>query len=341
MYLAMLPGALFQQNFSILKALLGDYHATVEEDEEVSKEGGSQSSSSSSRAGSVGKLGMSVGFSFMIGPLLGGILITEYRDAVKYALLFVIITFIMIIKLPDVNATNKSKNNECSKFLNGKKKTVMESLVGFLDVKAARTSGGFLLMGIRVCMGLAFHVFQTIWIVSLKERFDFGPADHGKFMSFIGLSYALSQGFIAKTIIKRFGDKKVPLILLCSVILGIGRYVVFQTRHLILVYIVFGLLISALGTMNTILTTDTSNLASSSDLGGLYGILGAVESVAGMIGPIVGGLLARIDPVTAPLYTVVSLYMIVFLLVLSFYEKHLMKIDKIKADEKKESWKNK
>ena len=48
MYLSMVPGALFQQNFSVLKALLADLHDEA-------------SSSAGARAGAVGKLGMSVG----------------------------------------------------------------------------------------------------------------------------------------------------------------------------------------------------------------------------------------------------------------------------------------
>ena len=49
-------------------------------------------------------------------------------------------------------------------------------------------------MVMRFFMSVAYHIFHTIWIPTLKRKLDFGPREHGQFMSFIGLSYALSQG---------------------------------------------------------------------------------------------------------------------------------------------------
>eukprot|EP00957_Ditylum_brightwellii_P135814 10358633-Ditylum_brightwellii.AAC.1 len=104
-------------------------------------------------------------------------------------------------------------------------------------------------------------------------------------MSFIGLSYALSQGVVAKSVVSYTGNSpsaRVRIVSCCCIILGLGRYVAFQTQ--------------TLGVINTILTADTSGIAPSNEMGGLYGALEAVESAAGMIGPIVGGSLAYIDP---------------------------------------------
>ena len=57
-------------------------------------------------------------------------------------------------------------------------------------------------------MALAFHMFAPVWQVSIKTRFDFAPKDHAQFMGLIGLTYALSQGLIAKPLIKRFGKAR-------------------------------------------------------------------------------------------------------------------------------------
>lgn len=176
---------------------------------------------------------------------------------------------------------------------------------------------------------MAFHIFQTIWTASLKSRFDFGPADHGKFMSFIGLTYALSQGFVAKHLLRAFGANtpkdRVRVVLACCAALGLGRYVAFETNSLVVVYAMFGLIVTALGVVNTVLTADTSHLASSEEIGGVFGILAAVENAAGMLGPILGGLLAYIDPIRAPLLAVVGLYVVVFALVWWGYEPLVLK----------------
>jgi hypothetical protein len=102
--------------------------------------------------------------------------------------------------------------------------------------------------------------------------------------------------------------------------LGAGRYFAFHTQSLPVVYSVFACIITALGVLNTILTADTASLASPEEIGGLYGVLESVESVAGICGPIAGGSLALIDPIGAPLAAVVGLYFIVFLLVTFGYD---------------------
>lgn len=314
MWWGMVPGALLQQNFSVLKALFADYHSAEEAAEEISP--GGFASSTASRASSVGKLGMSVGLSFMVGPLLGGTIVSGYDEAIYIAMIFSIISviFVAMIPNPKPGADRKRKEVEGGNDYSS----------GLL--LATSNSGALFLMFMRTCMALAYHIFYTIWTVSLKRRFDFGPTDHGQFMSFVGLSYALSQGFVARKVISFFGpSQKVRIIMSCCLALGIGRYFVYHTQSLALVYVLFGLIITALGIVNTILTADTSTLASSSDIGGLYGIFEAVESSAGIFGPILGGSLAKISPVTAPLTTVVLLYLFICVLVAFGYERYVIR----------------
>lgn len=52
----------------MLQALFSDY---------IDESGGSEAD----KAGAVGQLGMAVGFSFMVGPMMASLLISEYRRA--------------------------------------------------------------------------------------------------------------------------------------------------------------------------------------------------------------------------------------------------------------------
>ena len=200
-----------------------------------------------------------------------------------------------------------------------------------LNVPAARSPAAILFMTIRVCMAMAFHIFQTIWTVSLKSRFNFGPADHGKFMSFIGLTYALSQGFVARYILAKFGANqprdRVRVLLVSCVALGAGRYVAFHTSSIAVVYCMFACIVTGLGVVNTVLAADTSQLASSREIVSVIGILAAVENGAGMLGPVLGGVLSYVHPIRAPLLAVVGLYAIVFGLVLWGYERLVLRKD--------------
>ena len=373
MWLGMIPGALLQQNFSIYKALLADYHEEItqweqkiqsnskkddgdgENDEiEGTQEETKQSSSSknaaaaAARAGSVGKLGMSVGLSFMVGPLIGATLIKTYQSAIIVSSLLTILSAVWIIKMPipfttlsssdvgdDDNQKMKPKVNNLSSTSSWRR-----SVIDMINVKAAKTKPALLLMTIRLSMALAFHIFNLIWTVSLKQRFDFGPSDHGKFMSYIGLVFALSQGFLAKRILSFFDNHhksknhnnsnkgRVYVILTCCLALGVGRVIAFQVNDLRIVYIMFGLIVTSLGVVNTVLTADTCLIAPSSEIGGIYGVLEAAQSAAGMFGPFIGGLLAKIHPVNAPLAAVVGLYVFVFVLVLFGYEKLILNNDR-------------
>jgi hypothetical protein len=355
MWMGMIPGALLQQNFSIYKAMLADYHEEIhqlekeddivghckknddDDNDDLNNNDDSDSkkkaaAAAAARASSVGKLGMSVGLAFMVGPLFGATMIKTYQSAITLASCLTILSTIWIMKMPIPSSSlisslslsnNKDSNSEKKETTNTSWK---QQLIQMFDVKSAKTKPALFLIIIRASMALAFHIFNTIWTVSLKRRFDFGPSDHGKFMSYIGLIFALSQGFVAKRILAPFGQKgRVNIILLCCLLLGIGRLVAFQVNDLRIVYVTFGFIITSLGVVNTILTADTCLIAPTSEIGGVFGVLEAAQSAAGMVGPMIGGILAKIDPVKAPLGAVVGLYAFVFILVLMGYEKLVLK----------------
>ena len=78
----------------------------------------------------------------------------------------------------------------------------------------------------------------------------------------------------------------------------------------------------ALGVMNTAITTACSFLADGDQLGGLFGIMESVESIAGMVGPALGGLAAAYHA-DLPLAAVCGSYAAAFVLVMLFFNKHV------------------
>jgi len=353
LWLSMIPGALFQQNFNVFKAMLADYHEEISHFEQLEKEtyntndtcgvsplGCNKSDSisrntSSERAGSVGKLGMSVGIAFMAGPLLGATLVKSYECAVILAIVLVCLSTLWISKMPKLQLQSNAIQMREKKEAKKSKPSIFVQLSSMIDVKSARSSPAILLIIIRICMALAFHIFNTIWTISLKKRFNFGPRDHGQFMSFVGLMYALSQGYFSKRILTPLGHKgRIRVILLCCVTLGVGRFVAYQVDDLALVYVMFAFIVTALGVVNTILTADTCLIAPSTEIGGLFGVLEAAQSGAGMIGPLAGGALAKIHPINAPLSAVVGLYVFVFILVFVGYEKFIFSKSFTKLEKK-------
>jgi DHA1 family tetracycline resistance protein-like MFS transporter len=308
LWISMIPSALFQQNFNVMKALFGEYHDTT--------------ASAADRAGSVGQLGMAAGLAIMVGPLMSSTFLKTYDQAAIFGGLCLILATVFIWLLPQPQRTSQKDEDE-RKLHDTPKTSTFGRLLPDL-VPAARTPSAIFIMVARLCMGLAFHIFQTIWTVALRERFNFGPQDYGRYFGFIGFTFAVSQGFLAKFLLKKFGTTnrgRARLLLICALTLGGGRMLAFQTNSLAVVYALFAGIVTALGVINTIFTTDTSKIASPQELGGLFGVLASVESLAGIAGPMLGGALAKIHPVQGPLIAVLSLYGLVFSMVYWGYER--------------------
>eukprot|EP00526_Cylindrotheca_closterium_P010039 CAMPEP_0113631366 /NCGR_PEP_ID=MMETSP0017_2-20120614/16300_1 /TAXON_ID=2856 /ORGANISM="Cylindrotheca closterium" /LENGTH=408 /DNA_ID=CAMNT_0000541873 /DNA_START=227 /DNA_END=1453 /DNA_ORIENTATION=- /assembly_acc=CAM_ASM_000147 len=318
LWMSLIPAALLNQNFTVLKALFGDYHG--------------ESASAAERAGSVGKLGMAAGLAFMIGPLASSKFLSTYEQAAVFAAACLLVgaVFISLLPTPDELSSTKQDQNEengkDSEASTAPKTSKWWSKMVPDFVPAARTPPALFIMSARVCMTLAFHIFQTIWTIALKERFNFGPKEYGQYFGFIGFAYAISQGFLAKFLIQKFASTnkgRARLLLLCSLVLGGGRMFAYQTNSIVAVYAVFCGIITALGIVNTIFTADTSKIASPQELGGLFGVLSSVESMAGIVGPMIGGALSKVHPQHGPLMAVLTLYAIVFTLVYWGYERHV------------------
>jgi hypothetical protein len=269
---------------------------------------------------------MSIGIAFMLGPVIGTTFLTGYRDANAVALLLTVLSGCLLAMLP----TPKIKRTDSTPSLETEVEKKPSSIFSFLYLPAAQTSGARLLLFMRLSMGLAFNIFMTVWTVSLKERFNFGPKDHAFFMGWIGLCYALSQGLLAKHFIKMAGEDPTIVLLTCVLGLSFGRVVAMMTSSLTLVYAIMAGVIVALGVMNTAMAAACSHLAGADQVGGLFGVLEAMESLSGLIGPTLGGVLFRMGP-NIPLISVVCIYAVVFLAVYVFYRDTVVRMKPTKS----------
>jgi len=258
-----------QNNFSVSKAYFSDYSK-------------SSPTTSSSANGLVGMLGMSVGISFMFGPIIGGTMVENFEQGLTVAAFLTVLSGAALLMVPNLTVpppTSEGKKND------DEPKT---SPKPFLDLTPLQSPGPRMIISLRVLMSLSFHVFMTPWTPSLKSRFDFGPKDHGNFMSFVGLVYALSQGLVAKQVVRRV-QSKVVILVVSSAVLSLGRVLASTTEDLRVVYACFGGIIMSLGVANTVISTTLNTLAPPESIGGLIGLVSSVESMAGMFGPVIGG----------------------------------------------------
>lgn len=281
MWLALVPYSLLNQNFSVMKALFTDYYPG--------------SDATSDRSGAIGKLGMFLGLSMMVGSGGASSIVSDYNGAQVLGLIAHIVALPFLLMLPVPLGTAAAASSTIGK------QTMFDHLRTLASLPVLRSRGAQLLVFLRAGMALAFWLYYAIWTPSLKQRFDFGAADHGKFMAFIGAVYALAQGVIAKPLIRictRNRDGRADtsaLLCACMVVLALARIYALLCSTRQEATASFALIVVALGVANALLASAVGAIAGGTEAGGLYGFLEACEAVVGMAGPLLGGLLARLE----------------------------------------------
>lgn len=189
MWLALVPSSLLNHNASVLKALFADYANDA-------------GLADVDRASAMGKLGMAIGASFMVGPLLASALASSYSQALALAAGTSALSALFFAQLPPVSLPDTPP------LVAAQRSSAVERVRRFFHLPVLHTGGARVILAIRLFAGLAFNIYQVLWAASLKERFHFGPNDYGLFMAIIGFSYALSQGVVAKQLISRAGGAR-------------------------------------------------------------------------------------------------------------------------------------
>jgi MFS-type transporter involved in bile tolerance (Atg22 family) len=88
------------------------------------------------------------------------------------------------------------------------------------------------------------------------------------------------------------------------------------------VYFLFAAMVIASGVISTICTADFLQIAAPEELGCFFGLLAALDSVAGILaGILAGACTAFLDATTATLLVTVSLNGLIFCMVLAGYER--------------------
>lgn len=112
--------------------------------------------------------------------------------------------------------------------------------------------------------------------------------------------------------------------------------IAYFTQSLIVVYCTFFFIICSLGCSNTIITAAVTKLSKSSEVGGVFGFLESVESLSGMVGPVLGGYLSS-NFEYGPILFVVVVYLFVFVWILTQFKQHVAVLaDDAETKKKKE-----
>lgn len=243
------------------------------------------------RAKGLGMIGAAFGLGFILGPLFGGLLsrfglaVPAFTAAGIAFLNLLLITFILPESLTAERREEMAKNP-------GRKFSLR------LLVEALKTRRMGTLLYVIMFYSLAFIMFQTMFSVVAKERLGVEAQTRGYLLAYVGVLAATVQGGLIGVLTKRFSES---FLMLASSILLIIGFVLWAVSPTVW-FLMIALLPLAVG--GGVLSTINRSLLSKSvrpeQIGGALGLSTSIESLNGIIGPALGGLLVTVIGTWAP-----------------------------------------
>ena len=243
------------------------------------------------RAKGLGLIGAAFGLGFILGPFFGGLLsqfglaIPAFAAAGIAFLNLLLITFV----LPESLSVEKRKEMA----QNPDRKFSVKMLIGALQTRKMGT-----LLYVILLYSFAFIMFQTMFSVVAKERLGIEAQARGYLLAYGGVLAATVQGGLIGVLTKRFSESR--LMLVSCVLLAVG-FILWAVAPSIW-FLMIALLPLAVG--GGVLSTVNRSLLSKSvkpaQIGGALGLSTAIESMNGIIAPVLGGLLVTALGTWAP-----------------------------------------
>lgn len=167
------------------------------------------------RARSFGLIGMVFGMGFILGPMLGGILtgIDLGPDGLRLpflvaALFSTTAWIIVMLKLPESRKPGSTDGSKARVVgLEGVKTVLRDPCLGMLVLGSA-----LLIMG--------WSSLEGTFSLYLKRRMGYTPGQASLGFAFLGFVGAFAQGFLVRRMVTRFGEKKLVVTGLVSLVIG-------------------------------------------------------------------------------------------------------------------------
>lgn len=177
------------------------------------------------RAKGMGLIGMAFGVGFVLGPLLGGLMLSlpigadwQLRLPFLVAAGFSTIAWILVLtSLPESLPRDASARTSAR----------VLSRRGMLDILASPKAG--LLVAVGTLNVLAFATLEGTFSLFLGDRLGWGASEAAYGFAFLGLVSALVQGGLIRRLVPRFGEPRLILAGLAS--LGCGLAALAMTRN--------------------------------------------------------------------------------------------------------------
>lgn len=244
-----------------------------------------------SRGKALGMIGAAFGLGFILGPVTGGLLsgISYTAPAWAGAGLALLNMALVALFLPE------SLSAEDRERLASRKRKIFD--LSALKAGLAHHRVGPLLT-IRTSTALSFAIFETSFALWAIAALQVTARTNGLILGYVGILSVLVQAFLIGRLTKRFSDDM--LLLAATALAGSALLLWGFAPNVPLLLLLMPALSLGLGVNNTIMSSALSKAVHRDEVGGILGIQTSIQSLARVIGPILGGFLLERAPVWSP-----------------------------------------
>jgi MFS transporter, DHA1 family, tetracycline resistance protein len=229
------------------------------------------------RARGMGLIGMAFGLGFVLGPLLGGLLLSvpladEWRLRLPFlvAALFSTVAWLLVLfRLPEPRAAKSSVRDQAR----------VLSWRGLVDTLTVPGVGWLILIGFLAVF--AFAAFEGTFALYLRRRFLLDARAAAFAFAGIGFTSAAVQGGLIRRLVPRFGEGRLIIAGLALAIVGFaGLAVAARVPVLALAMVLLGV---GQGLVGPSVSGLLSRITPMNEQGAVFGTLSSAQTLARMI----------------------------------------------------------
>ncbi len=236
------------------------------------------------RARGLGAIGAAFGIGFIIGPAAGGLLARWGVAVPSFAAAgLALVNFVWVLAaLPE----SLSAERRAALKLNPAPPISVAALLAALRRPVVGP-----LLHTRLFYALAFGVFQASFALWASRRLALTAQTTAYVLAYVGFLSVLVQGFAIGPLTKRFSER--TLIVAGLAVLGVALFAWGFVTNLALLLVVTVPTAFAAGVLNVALTSALTKATARDDVGGTLGLATALQSLTGIVAPLLGGLLLQ------------------------------------------------